>query len=178
MDASTKKKAWQTQLLTRLQNPVQLRVFITALVVLGGYLGIYGPLNGEIADTSEQLARARKRLDLTRDIEYLRGQFNRFQARLPHKTDTNEWVQYVLGGIRELPVKMVALDSKAPRDVGPYKAVVLQMELEGKFSDLHSFIRWLEVNERFFRVDGLSFTPHRKQGGLVTMQLTVLGVMG
>src|SRR5690348_7592370 len=109
MDAGSKKSSLQTQLLARLQNPVQLRVFITALLVLGGYAGIYMPLSNEIADTGEQLSKARKRLDLTKDIEYLRGQFNRFKPRLPHKTDTNEWVQYVLGGIRGLPVKMVAL---------------------------------------------------------------------
>jgi len=178
MGAGNNKRGWKAQLLEWLHNPVQLRAFITVFVVVAGYGAIYLPISGDIAQTTADLAKAQKRLDIARDIEHLRTQFNCFKQRLPDKADANEWVQYVLGGIRGFPLKMVALDSQAPRDVGPYKAVVLQIELEGRFVDLHAFVRWLEVNERFFRVDAVSLIPHRKHAGQVTMQLTVLGVMG
>ena len=178
MTQSPNKTNWKAQLLTRLRDPLQLRLFVAVIVIAVGYVGIYLPLSADIAETEVRLGGEKRRMALIRDVEQLRIQFQRFKHRLPQKTDSNEWMQYVLAGVRTFPVKLTLLDSRSPQDVGPYKAVVLRMELEGRFQDLHLFLCWLETNERFFRVDAVNIAPHRQASGTLVMQLSVLGVMG
>jgi hypothetical protein len=176
MASGDQRSGLKAQILERLHNPVQLRAFITALVLLGGYAGIYMPLSDGIQETTRKLAKEKKHLDLARDIEHLRAQYENFKHRVPDKSDSNEWVRYVLGGVRRFPLKLATLDSEPVRNVGPYKAVVLRIELEGAFLDMNGFLGWLETNERLFRIDAVRIQPHRSGNGLV-MQLTVLGVM-
>ncbi len=178
MTHSANKTNWKIQLLARLKDPLQLRIFVAVMVVVVGYVGIYLPLGNDIAETDAQLIAEKKRMALVRQLEQLRVQYGSFQHRLPQKTDSNEWMQYVLGAIRSFPVKLTLLDSRPPQDVGPYKAVVLRIELEGRFQDLHSFLYWLETNERFFRVDAINIAPHRQVSGVLVMQLNFMGVMG
>ena len=175
---SENKNKLKAKLLERLHNPVQLRVFVTGLVLLIGYGGIYLPLQSGIDETTRKLNQEQKRLDLARELEHLRAQLDSFKDRLPEKTDPNEWVQYVLGGIRSFPLKMITLDCEPPRSLGPYKAVVLRIELEGKFHDIDAFLRWLESNERLFRADTVKIAPSRGNKEMLVMQLTVLGATG
>ncbi len=175
---SEQRPGLKAQLLERLHNPVQLRAIITGLVLLAGYAGIYMPLSDGIEETTRKLASEKKRLDLARDVEHLRAQYKNFKHRLPEKSDTNEWVQYVLVGVRRFPLKLATLDADPLRDVGPYKAVVLRIELEGAFPDMNRFLGWLETNERLLRIDAVRIQPHRSGNGTLVMQLTVLGVMG
>jgi len=131
MGSGDKKGNVKGRLLEELQHPTRLRVALTCAVLLTGYAGVYLPLSSEIDDTARRLAAEQKRLDLARDVERLREQCRAFKGRLPAKADSNEWVQYVIAGIRRFPVKLVLLDPEAPREVGPYKVVVLRVELEG-----------------------------------------------
>jgi hypothetical protein len=170
--------ALQERLFNRLHDPLQLRALIAGSVLLAGYMGIYMPLSGQIETSSRQLVLETKRLDLARDIEHLRSQHAKFEHRVPKKSDADEWVQYVLGGIRRFPLKLVAWDTEPMKDVGPYKAVVLRLELEGAFPDMNGFLGWLETNERLFRVDMVRIQPHRSGNGTMVMQLSVLGIMG
>ena len=41
---------------------------------------------------------------------------------------------------------MVMLDTEAAKDVGPYKAIVVKMQVEGTFHDIDAFLRWVETN--------------------------------
>ena len=74
-------------------------------------------------------------------------------------------MQYLLGGIRRFPLRLTALDCDPPRDVGPYKAVVLRVDLEGAFFDMDALLRWLESNPRLFRIDSLRISPSLQQPG-------------
>jgi len=178
METAAGKKSFKDQLINRLYDPVQLRVFTTGVVLLAGYAGIYMPLSDRIETASRKLDVETKRLDLAREIEDLRSLQKKFKDRIPEKSDANEWVQYVLGGIRGFPLKLAALDSDPLRDIGPYKVLVLRVELEGSFPDLNHFVGWLETNDRLFRVDSVRIQPHRSGNGTMIMQLSVLGVMG
>lgn len=178
MDTPANQLGLKAQLLERLHNPFQLRMLVTALSLLAGYLAVYMPLTSDIDTTARALAAEQKRLELACDIEHLRAQYRRFQHRLPPKADPNEWVQYVLGGIRTFPLKLARFDTDPPRTVGPYKAVALRIELEGAFRAHSAFLRWLETNERLFRVESLNIVPHRSASGILVVQLTVLGMMG
>lgn len=168
------------QLMERLHNPVQLRAFLCATLVLIAYGAIYTPLSGRIAETTAALKTERERLNLARDVEHLRAQHKAFQDRLSEKPDPNEWLQYVLAGIRQLPLKLIKLDPRPLEDVGPYKGLVLQLELEGSYQGVHELLGWLESNERLFRVDFLNMAPARQtnSNGMVLVQLTLVGLMG
>ncbi|HEY1602009.1 MAG TPA: type 4a pilus biogenesis protein PilO [Pirellulales bacterium] len=170
---SDKKKSGR-----RIQNANQLRVLLTGAVLAVAYMGIYGPLSAQIDKSRENLAVERKRLDVVRDIDKLREQYKSFKDRLPAKSDTNEWVQYVLGGVRKFPLKLLTLDPDKVRDVGPYKAVVLRIDLEGALRDINDFLKWLETNDRFIRIDSVSIQPVRNGKGMLMVSLTVVGIMG
>lgn len=174
-DSKTDLKA---RLFEWLHDPVHLHAAVTATVVAVAYLGIYMPLNGQIEQTSAEVRHARKLLELAGDIESLRAQYQSFRGRLPKQSDPNEWVQYVLGGLRRFPLKLAALDCDSPRPMGPYSTVVMRMELEGGFFAMDAFLRWLESNERLFRLDSLKIAPSRSSNEIQVMQITLLGVMG
>ncbi len=177
MSSADAKAGLKANLIERLHHPMQLRVFVTAVVLLIGYGAVYMPLDSSIADTVRRLSNEERRLNLARDIEFLRNQQKSFQDRVPKQRDPNEWVEYVLSEIRTLPLKLVALEAKTPQDVGPYKAVVLICEIEGAFHDIERLLRWIEFNERLFRVDSVRIAPHRSNNGTLVLQLIVLGVM-
>jgi Pilus assembly protein, PilO len=166
------------RLTSHLQNPTHLRAFLTSIVLATAYLAIYGPLSASIDESGRRLVVEKKRLEAVRDIERLRDQYANFKDRLPEKSDTNEWVEYVLNGVRRFPLKLVVLSPDAVRDVGPYKAVVLRIELEGSSRDMHDFLKWLETNERLVRVDMVSIQPPIQKTSDLLMRLTVVGVMG
>jgi hypothetical protein len=178
MGSHNQQSAIKKQLLDRLHDPVQLRTLTTVVVLSIAYAAVYMPLADQIESTSRTLAAETKRLDAAREIESLRAQYQKFQKRLPEKSDPNEWVEYLLGGVRRYPMKLVQYDAEPMREVGPYKAVALRLELEGAFPDMNGFLNWLETNDRLFRVDLVRIQPHRSGNGTMVMQLTVLGVMG
>ncbi len=172
------KTGLKAKLFEWLHDPLHLRAAVTGTVVLVAYLGIYTPLSGQIEQTGAEVRHARKLLELAVEVESLRSQYQSFRGRLPKQSDPNEWVQYVLGGLRRFPLKLAALDCDPPRGMGPYKAVVMRMELEGGFFAMDAFLRWLESNERLFRLDSLKIAPSRSGNEIQVMQITLLGVMG
>jgi Tfp pilus assembly protein PilO len=167
----------KTQLLERLHDPLQLRIFIMAVVLLAGYFAVYEPLSDRIAATTQRISRDKRLLELGESIEQLRKRRQIFHDRLPSAADAKEWVQYVLAGIRQFPLKLCNLDCRNPKAVGPYWAIVLQMELEGSYYDIDKLVSWLESNRRLFRIDSfrISWSPNTHKN---TVYLTVLGMAG
>jgi hypothetical protein len=172
-----RKPDWKSKLLERLHDPLQLRVCVAGAALLVGYFAVCTPLGGDIVETTRQLAAERKMVDLASMVEELRAQYARFRDRLPAGADANEWVEHVLNGMRTFPLRLVSMDCGAPRDMGPYKAVVLQIEVEGGFFALDGFLRWLESNSRLLRADAIRIAPSRSNANVLVMQITVLGVM-
>jgi Tfp pilus assembly protein PilO len=165
-------------LVERLHDPVQLKVALTALMLALGYVAVYMPFSAQIAEISREFKQEQRQAGLTHEIEALQNEVDSFADRLPQKTDTNEWVQYVLGGVRQRPLKLVSLDPESTPNVGPYQALVLKIELEGDYGDLNAFLQWMATNQRLFRVNHMKIAPARDESGILNMQLTVMGVMG
>jgi Tfp pilus assembly protein PilO len=161
----------------RLRNPAQLRMAIASAVLTAGYLGVYSPLSANIDESVRKLTAEKKRLDAACEIESLREQYQSFKDRLPEQSDTNEWVQYILGGVRRFPLKLLVLDPDLVRDVGPYKAAVLKVDLEGNLTEMNGFLNWLETNDRLIRIDMVNIQPDQKKSGTLNMRLIVLGLM-
>ncbi|MEI6539692.1 MAG: hypothetical protein WCO86_09220 [Planctomycetota bacterium] len=165
-------------MLDHLRDPMRLRMFIAMIALIGAYAAIYMPLEANISEITRDLNAEKKRLALAVDIERLRQEEQRFEDRLPREADRNEWVEYVLSGIRKLPLKLVLFDAKGAQEIGPFKVIVLSCELEGGFHDMDRLVRWLEYNDRLFRIDSIKIAQHRSNNGMLVMQLTILGLMG
>jgi hypothetical protein len=177
MTTTTPPPTLKAKFIEWLHHPTHLRIFITGMMLVVGYGALYLPLSSSIDDTTKRLSNEERRLAVAREIEFLRGQQKSFQDRIPKQRDPNEWVEYVLIKFRTLPLKLVALEAKTPMDVGPYKAVVLNCEMEGSFQDIDQLLRWIEFNDRLIRVDSVRIVPHRSNNGLLVVHLVVLGVM-
>ena len=149
-----------------------------AVVLLTGYFAVYRPLSDQIDETTRKVDRDRKLLDLAGSIEQLQKQYHSLEDRLPQQVDAKEWVQYVLEGIRRLPLKMQRLDCRSPQQLGPYQVIVLHVQLEGTFFDLDTFLRWLESNQRLLRADEVRLAPAGGIKGNMTLGVTVLGMAG
>ena len=167
----------KTRLLDRLRNPLQLRSIVTGTVLLVAYVGMYGPMSGKIADATAEINRQKSLCKLASDVEHLRTQYQSFATRLPAQSDSKEWVEYMLNGIRRFPLRLTKLDCDPPRDVGPYKAAVLRVELEGDFFHIDALLRWLEANPRLLRIDSLRISVSRSSRDILVFQFTVLGMM-
>ena len=147
-------------------------------VLLAGYFLVYAPLSEQIEETTRKTADAKRTLSLVRNIESLRAQFRRVEKRLATQTDSKEWAAYLLDGMRQFHLKLLNMNCEAPRNVGPCRAVVLRLDIEGDFLEADRFLRWLEGDKRLFRVDSLRIAPARSREQGLTMQLTILGLIG
>jgi hypothetical protein len=162
----------------RLKDPLQLRFFVGGGLALAWYAGVYLPASAGIEEAAREKSAATAHAAAAREIQALRAEIARFKDRLPRGTDPNEWVEYVLAGLRERPVRLLKLEPKGVRKHGPFSVVILQIELAGKFADLDAALAWIEDNPRLFRVDSASIDKGRGVDRDLILRLTVLGVMG
>jgi hypothetical protein len=170
----------QARLEALVRHPLQFRVAIAVALIVAWYLAYYQPTVAAIEATRARLEIERKRLGLAEQIEDLRGQAARFRDRIPALTDQNAALQYLLDAVRAYPLKLTSLEPKPPKEVGPYKTLVVDITVEGAYGDLERLLRWVETNpERLFRVDLIRLERARLQGPGVPryqMQLVITGV--
>ena len=76
-----------------------------------------------------------------------------------------EYRRRLVDGVRALPVKLLRLDSEAPIGVGPYEAAVLRLAVSGPVADLDKLLKWLETDDRLFRIDAFELTPPHGNAG-------------
>src|SRR5262245_44707793 len=119
-----------------LRSPLRLRAVVGATLLGGWYLALFQPTVAQLAATTRRLGTERQRLELALQIEDLRLLTRRFQERLPATPDQNEVIQYLVGGIRQRPIKLVALVPKAASELGPYKLIQVVVSAEGSYASL------------------------------------------
>ncbi|MBN1395739.1 MAG: hypothetical protein JW959_12015 [Pirellulales bacterium] len=166
------------RLLDQLHDPVRLRVVVIAVVLAIGYISVFHSMNSSIAETNKKLTNDKQMISLAFKMEGLQKQYDEFKDRIPKKTDSKEWGQYMLDGIRHFLVTLIQLDCEPPKRIGPYKVIVLKISLEGKFKELNKFLHWLEANERLLRIDDISLSPLRGGKNGAALRITVLGLSG
>ena len=158
-----------------LSDPAKMRLAVITAMTVIGLLAVYKPLAGRIEDKQQQLAAERRRTGLIASVSALRRQTAAYRPRIGEKSDTNEWVQYILTGLRESAVKLRDMSSRQPRTVGPYKAIVLTVEVEGNYRTIKDLMEWLEQSDRLLRVDSMRC---EKQPGSIGMKVILLGLVG
>ncbi|MDG3007710.1 type 4a pilus biogenesis protein PilO [Paludisphaera mucosa] len=177
MDAGRVGPLW-AKLKKRLHDPLQLRFALGGAMLIVWYAGVYRPMSAWIDEAVAARARSEAHLAPARAIEALRSQAAKFRDRLPEKADRNEWIEYMLAGIRKYPLKLQKLDPQALEKHGPFNLMVLKIELQGTFAELNGFLGWIESNPRLFRVDQVDLHSIQGDAGGLDLQMTVLGVMG
>ena len=165
---------YQQIALKHLHNPVRLRLTAMAGMVLLGIVVIYAPLSGRIQAMKRNLNKERERYEKIVDVEKLRKEAASYEDRIDPRSDANEWVQYVLDGLRQFEVKLRDMESGEPKKVGPYHAITLSMEIEGGYPALRSFVEWLEQSDRMLRIDSVYFD---KRPDTLRMKIVILGLV-
>lgn len=162
----------------QLRDPFRFRILVTVIALAIAYLGVYGTLSGRIVDTKRHLKKETEREALAQDVELLRAQKDHFVNRLTKNADANEWIQYLLGGVRSLPLELINLDSEDERKVGPFKCVAMRLSVSGEIEHLDALLHWLETNERIFRIDVFQIEPARGDETQRLLNITLLGLKG
>jgi hypothetical protein len=162
----------------RLKDPLQLRFIVGGAMALAWYAGVSVPASSGIEQANRSRSAASAHAAVAKEIQGLRAEMAKFRDRLPGGTDPNEWVEYLLAGFRDRPVRLLKLEPKGVRKHGPFPLVILQIELSGRFADLDAALAWIEDNPRLFRIDSASIDRGRGGERELILRLTVLGVMG
>jgi len=160
--------------LKHLGDSTKLRLMVVFSLVCLIVLGAYMPLSGEIARSKALLYDRKRRLETVGEVCALRSEVASYRQRIAADADTNEWVQYVLAGLRTGGVKLRDMSSKPAEKVGPYRTVTLCFEVEGTYPEMKAFMEWLERSERLLRVDSVRLD---RQPENLTMRITLLGLV-
>jgi Tfp pilus assembly protein PilO len=182
MESQDRRGGQKSNLLERLHNPTELRLCVMAVMLGIGYVAVYLPFDASIAATTRKLAEARKRLTLADEVEVLRREFRTVQPRIPSNPDVSEWLQYVLSGLRQSPIRLDSFNPDPPKALGNYQLLTIKIRASGSFADLDQFIYWLESNPRLFRVDNVKMSMGDAKAAMktgdVSADIVVVGVMG
>lgn len=169
-----------------LHQPARLGMALNGVLLAAWYVAAYTPLHRGIVDDQKRVAIERERLELAREVEQLRDQAKRYSGLLPEPEEGDVWIPFLMGGVRQFPIKLISLEPRPPAKVGPYRAAVHRMVIEGPYSELEQFLRWLEGSPRMIRVDSVRILSRAVNGrgpaapGAATneMHLLVLGIEG
>ncbi|MGA2914642.1 MAG: GspMb/PilO family protein [Sedimentisphaerales bacterium] len=157
-----------------MSDPIKLRLTTMAILFIVFFGAIYWPLSKKIDENRRRLAAEKERNGYIVDYEKLDKQAGIFHSLISENLDTNEWVKYLLDGLRQYKVKLKTMESRQPRKVGPYRAVSFSMEIEGTYPELKNYIEWMESSQRLIRIDMLQF---EKRSDNILMKMLVLAVV-
>lgn len=169
-----------------LRSPFQLRAVVGVVLLGTWYFGLYQPMVTQTLTMTQVLKTERKRLELATTIEDLRLLTRRFQEKVNQSSDQNEVVQYLMGGIRQRPIKLVSLVPKSTSELGVYKLVQVAISVEGSYTNMEALMRWIEADPHLFRIEQFEFELARTQSvaepqdedGLYSLSLIVVGIFG
>jgi hypothetical protein len=162
----------------RMRDPIQLRLSLGVAMVAAWYLAIYAPLSERIEATTRDRGRTDAHLATAKAIVALRAEAEKYRGHLPPPADANEWVEYLVGGVRRFPVKVSKLEPLPMRKHGPFDVLALKLELLGTFAALDGLLAWIEANPRLLRIDAITFEPEQGDGRNLVLRLTVIGIVG
>ena len=165
---------YKAVVIKHLSDPAKLR-----LVVVGAMAGmmiglVYVPFSDRIAGRRRALSAEIARRASIHDVEKLRTQAQSCREHVGQAGDTNEWVQYLLEGLRDKDVMLRDMASRQPKKIGPYQTVTLTLEVAGTYAQLKGFLEWLEGSDRLVRVDTVRI---EKKPGTLQMKITILGLI-
>ena len=160
----------------QLRNPLKLR-FILGFSMLGGwFFFFFMPLCDETEMTTARIGRELKRIATAQEIEQLTKNLAPYQGLIPVGANMSELMRQVIDHLRSSPLKLIDLKPGTAKDLGPYETIGLQLALEGEFTELDTFLGWIEKDARHLRVDSIKIDPNPRDPGLLKAQITLLSL--
>jgi Tfp pilus assembly protein PilO len=170
------KTDYKRVVLEQLRQPLKLRLLVCVAIIAAWYFLFFSPLNEHVAATTAKIARERKRAATAGEIEQLRKTLATHLDRMPAGGDINELRRYVIAHMHSSPLKLLDLKPAPPKDLGPYETLGLHLTLEGHFAEIDDFLRWVETDRRFLRIDTIKLDPNYKDPGQLSAQFVMLSL--
>ncbi len=100
-----------------------------------------------------------------------------YQGRIPAGADVNELMQHV-----DRPDTVVTAETARPepekaKDLGPYETLGLKLTLEGRFTEIDEFLKWVETDQRLLRIDTIKLDPDNKDPARLEAQVILLSLV-
>ena len=163
-------------ILDQLRHPLKLRFIICLSMIAGWYFFFFMPLIEQTEMTSARMGREQKRIATAREIEQLKKDLAPYQGLIPAGANLSELMRQVIDHLRTSPLKLLDLEARNAKDLGPYETIGLQLALEGEFTELDAFLGWIETDARHVRVDSIKIDPNQREPGRLKAQVTLLSL--
>ena len=177
MSHTPKKPNYPRMILNHLANPIELRLSLCVAIITAWFFLFFSPLSQQIADTTSRIDSERKRIAIAREIEQLRKAEAPVRSLIPIGADVNEMMRHVIGQLRSSPLKLTDLRPEKTKDLGAFQTIGLHLQLEGRFSELDAFLRWVETDKRLSRIDSIKLAPDAKSPGVLKADLTLINLV-
>jgi Tfp pilus assembly protein PilO len=176
MSHTAPKSSAKDLILQQLRHPLKLRVILCLSIISVWYCSFFMPVADQAQMTHAKIAKERKRIAAAREIESLKKALAPHRGLIPAGADFSELMRHVIDHLRSSPLKLIDLKPEAPKDLGPYETIGIQLALEGQFADLDAFLSWVESDERHLRIDSLKIDPNQQSPGRLKAQITLLSL--
>jgi Tfp pilus assembly protein PilO len=163
-------------ILKQLSHPLKLRLVLCVTMILVWQALFFSPLSDSVSATTARIARERNRAATAREIERLRKAMAPQRDLIGTGDDVHELIRHVMGRIRSSPLRLVDLKPEKPKDLGPFEAISLQLNIEGVYSEIDEFLGWAETNKRLLRVDSIRLTPQARAPGRLAGSVTLVAL--
>ncbi|CAN5816229.1 hypothetical protein BH23PLA1_BH23PLA1_00970 [soil metagenome] len=165
-----------------LHDPVKVRFAVGVLLFAAWYLACFLPIESKVEETKRKITSKRELLVLAEQVESLREETGKFLERLPEEADRSAWLNHLLQGVRERPIRLVSIDPKPSKAVGPHESAAATIVVEGTFEELERFLRWVEIGPNLQRIESFEMVPVRSSDSAAPTQrqlkIVVMKIMG
>jgi Tfp pilus assembly protein PilO len=176
MTQSSAKPSAKELVLRQLRSPLKLRVILCVFIIAAWYLFFFMPLSDQTQATTARTASEGKRIATAKEIEKLKKTMAPYAGLIPAGANASELMRHVIDHLRSSRLKLIDMKPEAPKDLGPYETVGIQLAIEGQFPDIDAFLSWAETDERQLRVDTIKIDPNQQVPGLLKAQITLLSM--
>ncbi len=164
-------------ILRQLSHPLKLRLALCVAVIASWQAIFLGPLNDNVAATTSRIGVERKRAATAREIEKLKTALKPHSDLIGAGEDEQEMMRQVIARIRSSPLRLVNLKPEKAKDLGPFAAVGLQLNLAGRYVDIDEFLGWAEADTRLFRIDSIRLVPNTREPGHLQANILLLALV-
>lgn len=146
------KEQWD-EIVKQLHDPFKLRITVLGVAAAIGFLGVYRPMDGKIAQARREVSASRSRMELVRQIESLRSKRAELRDNYPEHPTLNFWTEHFLQGIRGAGVALSELESEPKKlKLGDYQVIYFNLDVSGEYGQVRDLLVWIETNEWYSRV--------------------------
>jgi len=176
MSQPSPKTAPLELVLAQLRHPLKLRLVLCVTIVAAWSLLFFVPLGDQTQVTTARIARERKRIATAREIDTLKKALAPHHGLVPAGANLNDLMRGVIDHLRSSPLKLIDLKPEAPKDLGPFETIGVQLALEGQFAEIDTFLTWVETDGSRLRIDSIKIDPNLREPGRLKAQLTLLSL--